>query len=79
MAITQTPRIALAARAAISLAVGLFLTFSQSHGAELGLLALGIFGLSFATFLTLILVPVMYLLSEKSKIRFNKFKKSLSA
>jgi len=38
-----------------------------------------IFGLSFATFLTLILVPVMYLLSEKSKIRFNKFKKSLSA
>ncbi|MFM8918173.1 MAG: efflux RND transporter permease subunit, partial [Bacteroidota bacterium] len=37
-----------------------------------------IFGLSFATFLTLILVPVMYLLSEKSKIRFNKFKKSLS-
>jgi hypothetical protein len=48
MAITQTPRIALAARAAISLAVGLFLTFSQSHGAEIGLLALGIFGLSFA-------------------------------
>jgi multidrug efflux pump subunit AcrB len=38
-----------------------------------------IFGLSFATFLTLILVPVMYLLSEQSKIRFNKFKKSLSA
>ncbi|MGR6087506.1 MAG: efflux RND transporter permease subunit [Arcticibacter sp.] len=37
-----------------------------------------IFGLSFATFLTLILVPVMYLLSEKSKIRFNKFKKSLA-
>jgi hypothetical protein len=48
MAIKQTPRIALAARAAISLAVGLFVTFSQSHGAELGLLALGIFGLSFA-------------------------------
>jgi len=37
-----------------------------------------IFGLSFATFLTLILVPVMYLLSEQSKIRFNKFKKSLA-
>ncbi len=37
-----------------------------------------IFGLGFATFLTLILVPVMYLLSEQSKIRFNKFKKSLS-
>ena len=50
MAIKQTPRIALAARAAISLAVGLFLTFSQSHGAEIGLLALGVFGLSFAVF-----------------------------
>lgn len=37
-----------------------------------------IFGLGFATFLTLILVPVMYLLSEQSKIRFNKFKKSLA-
>lgn len=48
MAIKQTPRIALASRAGISLAVGLFVTFSQSHGAELGLLALGIFGLSFA-------------------------------
>lgn len=48
MAIKQTPRIALAARAGISLAVGLFVTFSQSHGAELGLLALGVFGLSFA-------------------------------
>jgi hypothetical protein len=48
MAIKQTPRIALAARAGISLAVGLFVTFSQSHGAQLGLLALGIFGLSFA-------------------------------
>ena len=48
MAITQTPKIAQAARAAVSLAVGLFLTFSQSHGAEIGLLALGIFGLGFA-------------------------------
>ena len=37
-----------------------------------------IFGLSFATFLTLILVPVMYLLSERTKIRFNKFKQSLA-
>ncbi|MFN5325175.1 MAG: efflux RND transporter permease subunit [Bacteroidota bacterium] len=37
-----------------------------------------IFGLGFATFLTLILVPVMYLLSEKAKIRFNKFKQSLA-
>lgn len=48
MAIKQNPRIAQAARAAISLGVGLFLTFSQSHGAEIGLLALGIFGLGFA-------------------------------
>jgi hypothetical protein len=47
MAIKQNPRIAQAARAAISLAVGLFLTFSQSHGAEIGLVALGIFGLGF--------------------------------
>ena len=48
MAIKQNPRIAQAARAAISLAVGLFLTFSQSHSATVGLLALGIFGLGFA-------------------------------
>lgn len=48
MAIKQNPRIAQGARAAISLAVGLFLTFSQSHGAEIGLIALGIFGLGFA-------------------------------
>jgi hypothetical protein len=48
MAIKQNPRIAQAARAAISLAVGLFLTFSQSHGAEIGLIALGMFGLGFA-------------------------------
>jgi multidrug efflux pump subunit AcrB len=33
-----------------------------------------IFGLGFATFLTLILVPSMYLVSERMKIRFNKFK-----
>ncbi len=32
-----------------------------------------IFGLSFATFLTLILVPVMYLVSERAKERFKKF------
>ena len=31
-----------------------------------------IFGLVFATFLTLILVPVMYYLSENLKLRFNK-------
>lgn len=48
MAIRQNPRIAQAARAAVSLAVGFFLTFSQSHGAEVGLFALGVFGLGFA-------------------------------
>ncbi len=48
MSIKQNPRIAQAARAAISLGVGLFLTFSQSHGANIGLLALGIFGIGFA-------------------------------
>ena len=47
MQITQTPRIPLAARAAASFGVGLFLTFSQSHSAATGLLALGIFGLSY--------------------------------
>jgi len=31
-----------------------------------------IFGLSFATFLTLILVPVMYLLTDKLKMKFKK-------
>lgn len=53
MAIKQTPRIALASRAAISLAVGLFLTFSQSHGVEIGLFSLGVFGLSFAVLIGL--------------------------
>lgn len=37
-----------------------------------------IFGLSFATFLTLILVPVMYLLSERAKTRFTQFKQGLA-
>jgi multidrug efflux pump len=32
-----------------------------------------IFGLSFATFLTLILVPAMYLLTERAKIRWKRF------
>ncbi|MFM7727062.1 MAG: efflux RND transporter permease subunit, partial [Flavobacteriales bacterium] len=32
-----------------------------------------IFGLSFATFLTLLLVPVMYLLAERMKNRIRKF------
>lgn len=32
-----------------------------------------IFGLSFATFLTLILVPAMYLLTDNMRIRWNKF------
>ena len=40
-----------------------------------------IFGLSFATFLTLILVPAMYLLTERAKICFKfqaaSFKSSL--
>jgi Cu/Ag efflux pump CusA len=31
-----------------------------------------IFGLSFATFLTLILVPVLYIISENSKVRSEK-------
>ncbi len=33
-----------------------------------------IFGLSFATFLTLVLVPVMYLLAEKMKMRVKKWR-----
>jgi multidrug efflux pump len=33
-----------------------------------------IFGLGFATFLTLILVPVMYLLTDRAKIRWTRFK-----
>lgn len=33
-----------------------------------------IFGLGFATFLTLIMVPVMYLIAERAKVRFNKMK-----
>ena len=41
-------KIVLALRAAISLAIGLFITFSQSHSAATGLLALAIFGLGFA-------------------------------
>jgi multidrug efflux pump subunit AcrB len=38
-----------------------------------------IFGLSFATFLTLILVPVMYLSVEKIKVRFNRLKNKIAA
>ena len=33
-----------------------------------------IFGLSFATFITLIIVPVMYLISERTKLKFKKVK-----
>ena len=33
-----------------------------------------IFGLGFATFLTLILVPVMYLLNERMKNKVKKWK-----
>ena len=35
-------------RASISLAVGLFITFSQSHSASVGLLALGVYGIGLA-------------------------------
>jgi hypothetical protein len=38
-----------ALRAAVSLAVGFFITFSQSHAASIGLLALAIFSIAFAT------------------------------
>ena len=37
-----------ALRAIVSLAVGLFITFSQSHSAAIGLIALAIFSLAFA-------------------------------
>lgn len=37
-----------------------------------------IFGLGFATMLTLILVPVMYLITERLRIRWNRFKKRIS-
>jgi hypothetical protein len=37
-----------ALRAAVSLAVGIFITFSQSHAASIGLLALAIFSIAFA-------------------------------
>jgi uncharacterized membrane protein HdeD (DUF308 family) len=38
----------LAFRAAISFAVGVFITFNQSHSAATGLLALGIFGIGYS-------------------------------
>ena len=38
----------LGVRAAASIAVGLFITFTQSHSAETGLFALAIFGIGFA-------------------------------
>jgi uncharacterized membrane protein HdeD (DUF308 family) len=38
----------LGARSAVSVAVGLFITFTQSHSAATGLFALAIFGISFA-------------------------------
>ena len=40
-------RIVSAAQAAISFGVGAYITFSQSHAASVGLLALGIFGLGY--------------------------------
>lgn len=41
-------KIVLALRAAISFAVGIFITFNQSHSAATGLLSLAIFGLGYA-------------------------------
>lgn len=41
-------QIVFALRAAISFAVGIFITFNQSHSAATGLLALGIFGIGYA-------------------------------
>ena len=41
-------KIVLALRAAISFAVGIFITFNQSHSAATGLFALAIFGLGYA-------------------------------
>jgi hypothetical protein len=38
-----------------------------------------IFGLGFATFLTLILVPAMYLISVKTKDRVDKVVKKLNS
>jgi uncharacterized membrane protein HdeD (DUF308 family) len=38
----------LGARSAVSIAVGLFITFTQSHSAATGLFALAIFGIGFA-------------------------------
>jgi len=38
-----------------------------------------IFGLIFATFLTLVVVPVMYLLTDKFKLRFSKKKVAATA
>jgi len=42
-------KIVLALRATISMAVGLFITFSQSHSATTGLFALAIFGIGYGT------------------------------
>jgi hypothetical protein len=41
-------KIVLALRATISFAVGIFITFNQSHSAATGLLALAIFGIGYA-------------------------------
>ena len=41
-------RIVLASRAFITLAIGIYITFNQSHSAEAGLFALGIFGVGYA-------------------------------
>ena len=41
-------RIVLASRALIALGIGIYITFNQSHSAQAGLVALGIFGIGFA-------------------------------
>lgn len=41
-------RIVLAARAFVTLAIGVYITFNQSHSAEAGLIALGLFGVGYA-------------------------------
>jgi len=41
-------RIVLAARAFVTLAIGIYITFNQSHSAEAGLIALGLFGVGYA-------------------------------
>lgn len=52
-------RLVTALRAAITLGVGVFITFSQAHSAAIGLLALAIFGLGLG--LVLAILPILRL------------------